>query len=444
MVAMDRAGNAVVGYEERGSVLIRRSSPNRPFGPAVQAAPDTGLIYLGMDDRGELLLVTTSEDGNIQARVAPRGRRLGPRQRITRAGGGISCCTAPIVAIGPRGDALIAWVDGGAGAEHRVQALYRRAGQPFGRTQTLAEFADGEEDPATPQQAVVDQRGRAVLAMVGSGSWTTPATLKVSTSKASGRLSVPVVLGSNLSNAPEVISLAANRTGETALRYVETSPPAQPYPVFPFTVDVRISASGKPFGPALALCSGLLGPTPAPPIECEASRKLVGASGGGFYAVSAFTRKPPSADGYDVVQIERITRSSAGPTVQVALPSYSEQAQREAEPEPASVVDLGALAYADAHGRLEGNVTCGNAYGASCSIETTITTTSRPRLVIAHARVSATAGESSIVVKLRSAITQRLRHRRAISALVHTVTEGRGGAGLRTDYPLTIIFPGRP
>jgi hypothetical protein len=267
-----------------------------------------------------------------------------------------------------------------------------------------------------------------------------PLVVKVSESNAAGVLSPPVVLASNVSDGPEAISLASNRYGERALRYVEVSPPAQPYPVFPFSVDVRIGASGKPLGAARALCSGLLGPTEAPAIECEASRTLVGANGDGFYAVSVFTRELASASPSRVVAIERVTRSSTGPAVQVALPPMTTfSAPRE--PEPASLVDFGAVARVDSHGRLHGSVTCGNAFGASCSIQITITTTSQPRLIIARARVTLTAGIRTIAVKLRSASKGRLRHGHSISARMRTVTRSSTGSTLQTDYPLTIAAP---
>jgi hypothetical protein len=157
LVAMDRGGDAAVGYEDDGSVLLRRSAPNKPFGPVIRVASGTGLTYLGMDDRGELLLVTSRGVGLIQARLARPGRALGAAQRIGHRGTGGFCCAAPVVAIGPRGDALIAWQEGEAPKEHRVQAVYRPAGGRFGRTQLLATFAAHEEDAATPRQAVVDQ-----------------------------------------------------------------------------------------------------------------------------------------------------------------------------------------------------------------------------------------------------------------------------------------------
>jgi hypothetical protein len=456
LVTMNPAGDVVVGYEQRGAVFIRQAHTNGPFGAPIEVMSGTSrgsqtarLDYVGLDSQGELLVVT-DRDGMLEARIAMPGRALGIAQVIMPQSGRserptICCSGAPVVAMGARGDVLIAWQEGYQGGQNQTQAVYRPAGGRFGPLQHLTGLQTSASS-TDPEATVVNGQGHAVLALIGTGG--PPPVVEISESNASGIMSVPSALGTNGHGGmgENLLSLADNAEGETALRYGET-PPGQAIDGTPFTVDVRFSANGQPFGPAQALESGTVGCSAVAASArttqlfpgCESVPTLVGAEEHAFYAVSAFQQELTYSTSNWVVNIQRLTQNGAGPAVELTLPTRTIP---EAEPGPASLVDLGTSVQMDRHGRIHGHVTCGNHGEGSCAIAITIKQATSLNTVLAHTLVKIPAIEPHpLTLTVGRAAKRLLAHHHSIEAQIVTSTTSGEGPATQTEYPLTITAP---
>ena len=473
-VAMDPSGEAVVGYEDRGSVFIRRARANGAFGaaePAMQGSliagsysgwGSTWLDFVGLSNQGELLVVTHRER-TLEMRLAAPGGGLSPPQVAPGpsqvSGREAKCCTGPhnvVAAMGSRGDAVVAWEEyvnhPSGGVTLQTNAAYRPAGERFGPTQHLTSPESGPAS-ASPTEAVVDGQGHAILAMIGLRG--PQPIVNVSESDASGVLSTPAFVGTNSdpSYGPSTISLAENADDEAALRYAEASGGSTGG--YPFTVFVRFRAGGEALGPPQTLKSGtkdcyeLVTGGAQRSYGCSALPTLVGAPEKAFYAVYGFEREGPGAPrGWEVL-IQRLTREGTGPSVRFALPQLMEP---EPEPAPASVVDFGDSTQADFRGHIHGHVTCGNHGGGEdnskangwCSIGVTIRDTNEPRLLLARTdlRVQAITPHPVTIV-LDQAAKRLMAHHRVITALLVTRTANGARPPTETDYPLTITAPTR-
>jgi hypothetical protein len=468
LVAMDSAGDVVVGYEQRGSVFIRRAHANGSFGPPVEVMSgslmDNGtqnarLDYVGLDSQGELLIVA-DRDGMLEDRLGRPGRALGSPQMITpresRSGYPyIGSVPAPVVAMGSGGDAFIAWTEQYKSGQE-VQTVLRPAGGTFGPLQRLTSLMGTPHDRSwsSPTAAVVNAQGHAILALI-KVAYPFANVVEVSESSASGIMSVPSALGTDGFPGPGEtgVSLAENSDGETALRYGETSPAAQAIDGDPFTIDARFDASNRPFGPPKVIKSGTIGcsfaesvpPFAQPRPGCESVPTLIGAEGQAFYAVYSF----PHGLGYQhglngievnptegMVEIQRLTQTMAGPTVELALPAITSP---QPEPAPASLVDLGTSVQMDTHGRIHGHATCGNSGGRSCAITIAIEQATNTHLVLARKLLDIPAIEPHpLTITLDRSARRLLAHRHSIQALIVTSTTSNGGQATETDYPLTI------
>jgi hypothetical protein len=430
-VAMDPGGEAAIGYEERGSVYIRRASAvGEVFGPPVRAMSGSlsreestaHLDYVGLDSLGELF-VLISRHGILQVRTALPHRALGAAQALTPSS---ARSEYPTAAVGSGGAALVSWLENGPTGS-QVQAIYRPAGTRFGAVQHLTPV----QRPAygtIPEAAVVDGQGDVVLTLIATAG-KTPA-LEVSETTASGLLSAPTAVAEPVDGVAG-FSLADNEADETALAYDESSSPGQSIAGTPFTADVRFSTGARPFGAALVTESGAIplgGPRPI---------VLVGA-GDAFYGVSVSERSPAVHEISRIVSVQRFTQHGAGPQLLMTLPTVTYPLD---SPGPTSLVELGRASRVSPRGRIHGRVTCGNHPGVSCSIQITIRSTAQPDTVLARELVNVPASEKShpLTVALNRTARRLLGERRAITASIATSTSSVGSAKTQTDYPLTLI-----
>jgi hypothetical protein len=346
--------------------------------------------------------------------------------------------------MGARGDALIAWQELYQSEQDQTQAVFRPAGGRFGPLQHLTGLQRG---PSTdPKAAVVNGQGHAVLALIGIAG-PPPTIVEVSESDASGILSSPSTVGTNghPGIGEALLSLADNADDESALRYAET--PGSAVNGVPFTAYVRFSANDQPFGPPQTLKSGTIGcswgeltaPLTQRDPGCESVPTLIGAEGHAFYAAYAFPRGLTTDTSDWVVNIQHLTQSGVGPTVELTLPTRTIP---EAEPGPASLVDLGTSVQMDRHGRIHGHVTCGNHSGDSCAITITIKQAASPNTVLSHTLINIPAIEPyPLTITVDRAARRLLSHHHAIAATILTSTANTAGPATETEYPLTITAP---
>jgi hypothetical protein len=452
MVTMDPAGEAVIGYDDHGTVFIRRAPRNGSFGRPMHVQGAASLTYLSLDRRGGLLIVMNRGADIIMASLAAPHHAPGPSRVIAQTG-----CTErhatfcpgfgrAVVADGPRGDALIAWDEECAFSASRVQTAFRPAGGWFGPPQPLAACtpATPESGGVFPVAAVVDRGGHATVGLSTSSHG--ERQVEVSQADPAGSFSAPVVLTNRGTGTGQEANLATNGAGETAVVYAEGEQDLHSL----FTVEARFSTDGKPFGLAKTMAAGVpgcvfgtgLGVSLAEFNEgCFAIPGLAGGEGHGFDAVYTLGRPlvtPSISD--TVVRIQALTQNSVGPTSQVTLPAVVYDAPWE--PQPASLIDLGTTAKIDPHGRLQGEAVCGNNRRESCAVQITITSVGRLRTVLARLHVDIPVianGSYPLTITLDHAARSILRRHHKIKTLVYTVTTSRTGPPLRTNYPLNIV-----
>ena len=446
-VTMDQAGEAVVGYDDRGSVFIRRAPRDRSFGPPIRVQNEATLTYLSLGRRGGLLIVTNRGAGVIMAALAAphhapgRSRVIAQTDCSAHQAGFCPRFGPSVVAIGSRGDALIAWEEECEFSASRVEAAFRPAGGQFDPPRPLMACTQGNPETGEifPVAAAVDGGGHATL---GLSTFSHGQRLvEVSQANPEGAFSAPVILTTRRTGTGREVNVATNGAGETALVYAEEEG---------FTVQTRFSTGGQPFGPAQTITSGVPGcPSGSGHgvvsaefnAGCDTIPELAGGQGTGFYAVYTLSRPlgmPSISD--TVVRIQRVTQTSGGPTSQLTLPAVTYDVPWE--PQPASLIDLGTTAETDFHGRLHGEALCGNNQRESCAVEITIKSVGSRPIVLArlHVNIPVTAnGSYPVTIPLHRAARQLLRRHHRLKALLYTVTASNAGPPLRTNYPLNIV-----
>jgi hypothetical protein len=161
--------------------------PTAPVAPIPFADRLTGEPpRVAIDRNGDAIAawVGTADDGSpiLQVAVRPAGGRFGGPSQLSGSGQ----VTAPAVAMGPAGDAVVAWVENGA-----VRAATRRPGGPFSSAVGLTAPAGARAQLDGPELAVTGD-GRAIAVWTGAGGagsalqvsaytpgagWTAPITL---------------------------------------------------------------------------------------------------------------------------------------------------------------------------------------------------------------------------------------------------------------------------
>jgi len=431
MAAMNKTGEAVIAYEQRGSIYLRRARANRDFGSATMitpgtltsSGPTTRLGYVGFDAAGELLIVS-SHAGWLQARfAAPRGKLgkaqiIGPRfSRSEYLLGNFA------VAMNARGAAVIAW------AANFVFAVYRKPLGRFGPTQRLTPSIPQDSD-ARPVLAnvVMDERGHAVFALGIFGGVVGLGYAEASEWDGKGAPSVPTRLGGGVITEGGM-SLAQNEAGEAAIAYSEEHGAGG---------VVRFSSNGQPFGSPQTITAGPCPETVRLRVKsehCGGIGTLVGARDGTFFAVSWLSVVLQHYAG-QVVEIRSLSQAGASSPLYVSLP---EPVFPQPRPGPASVVNFGAPTTADAHARIHGQAQCGTDEG-SCSVQISVKEAAPPRLTLGHVTMQLGRFEERPVTIGLSRLGRRgLARRGTLHMRLLTRTTGTYGPALETTYPLTVL-----
>jgi hypothetical protein len=433
MAAMSKTGEAAVAYEERGSIYLRRARKQR-FGPATvvssgtltSSGPTTLLGYVGFDAAGELLIVS-SHVGKIQARFAAPNRRLGKPQVIgPRLSSSEYLPGRLAVAMNARGAAVIAW------ASDFVFAAYREPRSRFGPTRRLTPPLPGESD-ARPVLAnvVMDERGLAIFGLGIFGGVVGVGSPEASYWDGQGAPSRPTQLGSGVTPEPGM-SLAENGANEAAIAYGE-EPGAG--------VGLRFNSHGQPFGPPETISAGLCPETVTRAVTSEHCRgipTMVGARDDTFFAVRRSSVILPHDTGVygRVTEIRNLSRAGTTAPRYVSLP---EPAFPEPRSAPASIVNIGASATVDAHGRIHAKVQCGTDEG-ECSVRISVDAGAPRRLLVGHLTVGLGGFEERpIAITLSHRARRELARRGSLDVRLLTRTKGTYGPALETTYPLTVL-----
>jgi len=418
LATMDAAGEAVVAYEERGSVYLRRARADGSFGPATTVAPGD-LYYAGLDQAGELLVVS-GHAGWLQARLAAPMGELGKPQNIGRLAN-TETDEIPQVVMNTLGAAVIA--DG-------ETVAYRKAGRRFGAPQPLAPAATPTSHGTVLGVAsvVMDQQGYAYFALARTfGEGLAPPSVGEA-SEWDGRASppIPTPLGSGFLRG---MSLAKNEAGEVALAYGEGGTGSY----------VRFSANGQPFGAPQPLgIGGSCLNTELPELaeraipQCEGNLTLVGAEGNAFFGISSFA---DAAIG-TAFRVRSLSQSGTGPPVYGSPPEYVSPLPRLT---PASFADFGPSVIVNAREQLPGEVACGTEEG-NCTIRIVVTSAKTPTQMLGTATLHINRWEQrAVAISLNHLGQRRLAHRGSLTARLVTNTTGSYGPSLETTYPLTIL-----
>jgi hypothetical protein len=429
MAAMSRTGEAAIAYEERGSIYLRRAHKQH-FGPAIVVASGTltspganaRLGYVGFDAAGELLIVS-SHLGKIQARFAAPMRRLGKPQVI---GARLSRSEYPpsglAVAMNARGAAVIAW------ASDFVFAAYREPRSRFGLTRRLTSPIPRDSD-ARPALAnvVMDERGRAIFGLGIFGGIAGIGLAETSYWNGQGLPSSPTRLGSGTTPEPGM-SLAENGASEAAVAYDEELGAG---------VGVRFDSQGQPFGPPQTVTAGPCSEI-ATSEHCGGIPTIVGARDDTFFAVtrsSVILRHYPDMYG-QVTEIRNLSRVGTTAPRYVSLPEPPFPEPRSA---PASIINIGATATVDTHGRIHAKVQCGT-YEGDCSVRMSVSAGDPRRGSLGHLTVElGDFEERPIAIALSHRGRRELARRGALHVRLLTQTTGTYGPALETTYPFTVL-----
>lgn len=171
---------AVVGRSGSGpsfstDLLAVTRRPGRSFGRPVRITSDSDAVSVAaaVNARGEMLVAWGDSIYNedIHVRMRARDGRWGPTQAIRRAKRG-NFGNVLDAALGPRGQALVAWASSYAGADDYapgpVQASLKPRGRPFSPAFSLGTAAAGSGDEVAPVFTTYASDGRAVMAWTDS------------------------------------------------------------------------------------------------------------------------------------------------------------------------------------------------------------------------------------------------------------------------------------
>lgn len=207
-------------------LLLAPSAPaSELVGSDWAGSPAGQLAFVAKGDERRSTLQIVSPDGQVTA-AEPIAESEDP----------------PVVAVGPRGDAIVAWTDGG----RRLWARYRPPGGTLGAPELVGERAELDEDLATP--LTLDASGGAILA------WTRRGALRVRVRDPAAGWGPEQALGGKDVSLPQ-IAIASG--GAALLAWRQDGPDGS-------QVAVSARAPGAAFGPAEILAGA--GRQPSEPV----------------------------------------------------------------------------------------------------------------------------------------------------------------------------------
>ena len=258
-VASSATGWSAVAWDADGSVEVAVRAPHGVFSQpiAVPGAQAVGGANVGIDDAGTATVVWSEFGTSLpftnpirSVTVSPDGAVSVPRT----LGADASAGGAVFVAVGGRGDAVVAWTGYVAGvAGSRARAALRPPGGDFGAPATFADpgaylYASG---------AVVDERGNATVAMQrwrsdAPQALSGPGVLVVE-GATTGGWGMPQSL--NGSGGVLNLQLVANARGDRAALWDVNPDDARQ----PSSSRVALAAAAQPFGALVAPAAWLTG-----------------------------------------------------------------------------------------------------------------------------------------------------------------------------------------
>jgi len=449
LVAIDKAGEATVAYEERGSVYLRRAVRNGAFGVATAVFSGTSepggqpanLVYLGVDDAGGLLVVG-SRGSLLQARTTSTNGELSRAQTMAAPQPSGGFVRRVVATMNGHGQAVIAWEESNLSG---IFAVYRKGRGRFGPRQRLAaiETRPSSETVWYLSDVFLNARGVAVFVVLRSFRTTglvPPAYPEIVEWNGHGEGLAPVPLSGAGYLTEGGFSITRNDAGEAAVAYRAVVGEGQ------LAVYARFSSSGRGFGSPLAIEVGAssclnvgLERVELPFKEnpaCEGTPMLVAAEDNTFLAVSSFWVDRGHSTYAQLVRVRSISEVGASPADTVALPDHALPGPALG---PATLTDFGASTTPDHHARIHGRVQCGAVEGG-CSVGISINEAASPGRTVGHATVLlGYLGSRSIAVSLNGIGRRELARHSRLDVRVMTNTVGAYGPALDSAYPLTII-----
>jgi len=173
-VAIDERGDAMLAWVAmRGSTMLvetasrgvsGRWSAQRVIGSASAAAEPPGVPQLGMDLRGDAIVLWTDPAlvlggrRTMWARIRPAGRRWGALERIAD----VAYESSPSFAMDVRGDAAVVWED-----KHGIEAALHPASGGWQKPRTVSDHNSAETAFEAVPVLALDARADGVVAWQG-------------------------------------------------------------------------------------------------------------------------------------------------------------------------------------------------------------------------------------------------------------------------------------